>query len=145
MPLNKNASWGPPPVVARPPLGLATVVNQSLAALAGQPPLGPRIDAVTAAVTAGDPNAAIAALGGALAPLAALTALRDLEQLAQKTVPHFAKLEDERNHELHCIADALQPLQNIARDIEHLRQLAERWAGGGKPPGPKRGARSAGA
>jgi hypothetical protein len=70
MPLNKQAPWGPAPVVAAPPPGLAKVVGTTLGVIAAQPSLAPRIDAVTAAVAASDPNAQIARLAAALAPLA---------------------------------------------------------------------------
>jgi hypothetical protein len=72
MPLNKKAPWGPGPLVAAPPPGIAKVVGNHLQAIAAQPSLAANIDGVKAAVVASDANAAIVDLTRALAPLAQL-------------------------------------------------------------------------
>jgi hypothetical protein len=65
MPLNKRAPWGPAPLVAPPPPGLAKVI-------AAQPSLAANIDRIRDAVAASDANVAIGNLTRALAPLANL-------------------------------------------------------------------------
>jgi hypothetical protein len=72
MPLNKKAPWGPAPLVAGPPPGIAKVVGTHLQAIAAQPSLAANIDGVRAAVVASDANAAIGNLTRALAPLVQL-------------------------------------------------------------------------
>jgi hypothetical protein len=131
MPLNKLAPWGPIKTPSLPPAGLAKAVNTQLGALGAQTAVPDSVDKVTAAITATDTRANLTDLASALGPL---RALRDIELLLSQGLPVKLKLDEERNHELHCIAHALEPLQQIAEDVHRLRTLADKWAGGGKPP-----------